>query len=97
MCPVYSVNDVTGLYLSQPSPKGRGSQSGLGRERVGIIHRALARYQEPRVKSSTHRSCQEFLTDCGLKPAAKSCGWSLRLGPLPALSQRERESIGTTT
>src|SRR5262249_61169139 len=137
MCPVYSVNDVTGLYLTpalsqreresiwlrtgkgrnnspgfsplsratsqifnpsilrgilnrlraeargkklwfefalrpspQPSPKGRGSQSGLGREKVGIIHRALARYQEPRGKSSNHRSCEEFSKDYRVKPAS---------------------------
>src|SRR5262249_29584341 len=42
----------------------------------------LSRATSPNLR--LHRSCEEFLTDCGLKPAAKSCGWSLRSGPHPS-------------
>src|SRR5262249_17253138 len=88
-----NVNHVPGLFckrcyrfvpspaLSQRERESIGLRTGKGRNNSPGFSPVIESHES---NVQLYRSCEEFLTDCGLKPAAKSCGWSLRSGPHPS-------------
>src|SRR5437588_11980757 len=59
MCPVYSVNDLTGLYPPQPSPRGRGSPAVA----VDKTHSHCRRKCDSDLRHSTPRAATETLPE----------------------------------